>query len=181
MCLWAIYIFPLSACSRIGIPFTGIYTVNRSHKHKCRNWDCSRAFTFLGIFVSNFLYCVFEVHSSCCTYINAFVFCQHVKYHMNAHCLGLVRLYFCNSTYIYLDSQIFFKIDLSVPLKGPNHEKLAAVIFTQIRCIYGYWIGELETSPKTSKINGWGLNLNFYRRHLLAMFLCHQPIQVWIV
>jgi hypothetical protein len=79
------------AFSRIGIPITGLYTVNRSHEHKCRNWDWSRAVTFQGIFVSNFRYWIFAVHNSCCPYLNAIAFCQHVKCHMNAHCIGLVR------------------------------------------------------------------------------------------
>jgi hypothetical protein len=35
--------------------------INRSQKHECRNRDCSRAVPFLGLFVSNFLYCVFAV------------------------------------------------------------------------------------------------------------------------
>ncbi len=33
--------------------------INRSQKHECRNWDLGRAVPFLGIFVSNFRYCVF--------------------------------------------------------------------------------------------------------------------------
>ncbi len=37
---------------------------NRLQKHECRNWDCSRAVPFLGIFVSNFRYCVFAVYSN---------------------------------------------------------------------------------------------------------------------
>ncbi len=40
--------------------------MNRSQKHECRNWDCSRAVPFLGIFVSNFRYSVFEVCSTVC-------------------------------------------------------------------------------------------------------------------
>jgi hypothetical protein len=35
--------------------------INRSQKHECRNWDCSRAVPFLGIFASNFQSCVFAV------------------------------------------------------------------------------------------------------------------------
>jgi hypothetical protein len=42
--------------------------INRSQKHECRNWDCSRAVPFLGIFISNFQYCVFAV----CTQAAAF-------------------------------------------------------------------------------------------------------------
>ncbi len=41
-------------------PMRGIH-INRSQKHECRNGDCSRAVPFLGIFVSNFRYCVFAV------------------------------------------------------------------------------------------------------------------------
>jgi hypothetical protein len=29
---------------------------NKKQEHDCRNWDCSRAVPFLGIFVSNFRY-----------------------------------------------------------------------------------------------------------------------------
>jgi hypothetical protein len=64
-CDWAIYVFPRSvhlvSCSRIGRPIRGIPYINRSQKHECRSWDCSRAVPFLGIFVSNFRYCVFAV------------------------------------------------------------------------------------------------------------------------
>ncbi len=35
--------------------------INRSQKHECRNWDCSHAAPFLGIFFSNLWYCVFVV------------------------------------------------------------------------------------------------------------------------
>jgi hypothetical protein len=35
--------------------------INRSQKHECGNWDCSRTVSFLEIFVSNFRYCVFAV------------------------------------------------------------------------------------------------------------------------
>ncbi len=51
MCLWAMYIFAelvhIFSCNRIGRPILGIY---KSLKD-----------TFLGIFVSNFRYCVFAV------------------------------------------------------------------------------------------------------------------------
>jgi|LakMenE18May11ns_1017448.scaffolds.fasta_scaffold9346049_1 hypothetical protein len=35
--------------------------INRSQKQECRNWDCGCAVLFLGIFVSNFRYCVLAV------------------------------------------------------------------------------------------------------------------------
>ncbi len=35
---------------------------NRSQTHECGNLDWGRAISFLGIFVSNFRYCVFAVH-----------------------------------------------------------------------------------------------------------------------
>jgi hypothetical protein len=34
-----------------------------AHRNMNMNWDCSRAVPFLGIFVSNFRYCVFAVHT----------------------------------------------------------------------------------------------------------------------
>ncbi len=34
--------------------------INRSQTHECRSWNCSRAVPFLGIFVSNFRYCVLQ-------------------------------------------------------------------------------------------------------------------------
>jgi hypothetical protein len=37
--------------------------INRSQKHACRNWDCSRAGPFLGIFVSNFRFFIFACRS----------------------------------------------------------------------------------------------------------------------
>ena len=43
---------------------------------------------------------------------------------------------------------------VSMKLKGPKHEKFVAKICTQIRPV---WIGELETSLKTSKQFGLGL------------------------
>ncbi len=58
--LWAIYILPRSihlfCCSRIGGPIVGIYSMNRSPKHECRNWERGRAVSFLGIYASNFRY-----------------------------------------------------------------------------------------------------------------------------
>ncbi len=64
MCLWAIFIFPGSArifsCSRIGRQMVG--NINRSQTHECGNWDWGRAISFLGIFVSNFRYCVLPVY-----------------------------------------------------------------------------------------------------------------------
>jgi hypothetical protein len=35
--------------------------INRSQTHKCGNWDRGCVIPFLGIFVSNFRYCIFAV------------------------------------------------------------------------------------------------------------------------
>ncbi len=63
MFLWAIYIFPglvhIFSCSRIGRRIVGY--INRSQAQECGNWDWGRAIPFLGIFVSNFRYCVLAV------------------------------------------------------------------------------------------------------------------------
>ncbi len=48
------------SCRRIGRPIVGIYQLLR---YECGNWDWGRAIPFLGIFVSNFRYCVFAVYS----------------------------------------------------------------------------------------------------------------------
>ncbi len=39
----------------------GIYTVNCSETHECGNWDWGQAIPVLGIFISNFRYCVLVV------------------------------------------------------------------------------------------------------------------------
>ncbi len=49
----------------------GIYSINRSQIHECRNWERGRAVSFLGIFVSNFQYgvslqCGIVPHSALC-------------------------------------------------------------------------------------------------------------------
>ncbi len=63
ICLRAIDIFSESvhifSCSRIGRPTLGIHN---SLTDECGNWDLGRAIPFLGIFVSNFRYCVFAVY-----------------------------------------------------------------------------------------------------------------------
>ncbi len=62
--------------------------INRSQKHECRNWDWCRAVSFLGIFISNFLYAVFALPSPShplypCTFLmynddrNTFVLLMH--------------------------------------------------------------------------------------------------------
>ncbi len=59
MCLWTIYIYchvrPTYFPAAEWAEWSDEYT-NRSQKHESRNWDCSRAVPFLGIFVSNFRY-----------------------------------------------------------------------------------------------------------------------------
>jgi hypothetical protein len=66
MCLSAIYTFPGSvhilSCSRIGRPMVGILYINRWQTHECGNCKWGRAILFLGIFLSNFRYCVFAVY-----------------------------------------------------------------------------------------------------------------------
>jgi hypothetical protein len=52
----------LFSCSRIDRTIREY--INGSQKHECRNWDSSRAVSFLRIFVSNFWYCVFALHDS---------------------------------------------------------------------------------------------------------------------
>ncbi len=72
MCLWAIFIyshirpayFPAAEQSNRSEEY-----LNRSQKHECRNWDCSRQVPFL---VSNFRYCVFAVHSVLTLLLTAF-------------------------------------------------------------------------------------------------------------
>ncbi len=38
--------------------------INRTQMDGCRNWDCDRAVSFLGIYVSNFRYSIFDVQVS---------------------------------------------------------------------------------------------------------------------
>jgi hypothetical protein len=68
VCLRAIYIFPRSvhlfSCSRIYCTDRSWEYINRSQKHECRTCDCGSAVPFLGIFVSNFQFCVFAVCGS---------------------------------------------------------------------------------------------------------------------
>ncbi len=50
--------------SEIGRLILGIQYINRSQTHECENGDWGRPIPFLGIFVSNFRYCVFAVWGS---------------------------------------------------------------------------------------------------------------------
>jgi hypothetical protein len=69
MCLWAIHIFPGSVhiFSSAEKADRSWGYINRSQTHECGNWDWGRAVPFLGIFVSNFRYCVFAVGCTICT------------------------------------------------------------------------------------------------------------------
>jgi hypothetical protein len=52
------------SCSRIGRPMVGIYQITHRHMNVyCRIWDWGCAIPFLGIFVSNFRYCLFAVYT----------------------------------------------------------------------------------------------------------------------
>ncbi len=64
VCEWSIYshILPTSFPAAEYADRSEEY-INRSQKHECRNCDCSRAIPFLGIFISDFLYCVFTPYS----------------------------------------------------------------------------------------------------------------------
>jgi len=67
MDLWAIYLFSQSVHLQY-FPAAdkedqSWYYINRSPKHECSNWERGRAASFLGIFVSNFRYSVFAVHT----------------------------------------------------------------------------------------------------------------------
>jgi hypothetical protein len=48
------------SCCRIGRSIEGLYK-STSQTDECGNWDCGCAIPFLGIFVSNFPYCVFAL------------------------------------------------------------------------------------------------------------------------
>ncbi len=67
------HIFPQS---RIGRRIVEIYK-SLTQSHECGNWDWGRPFPFLGIFVSNFRYCVFAVRvsflfSSCFVFVSIY-------------------------------------------------------------------------------------------------------------
>ncbi len=74
MCLWAIYTNiptfgpPIFLQRNRHTPIRGIYISLTETLHDCRNWDWSRAIPFLGIFVSNFRYCVTFVSLQCSRY-----------------------------------------------------------------------------------------------------------------
>jgi hypothetical protein len=48
------------SCSRTARSTVGIYK-SLTDTHECGNWDCGRAISFLGIFISNFRYWFFAV------------------------------------------------------------------------------------------------------------------------
>jgi|688.fasta_scaffold386393_1 hypothetical protein len=47
--------------------------INRSQTDECGHWDWGPAVPFLGIFVSNFLYCVFSVHHRLSLYLRVMI------------------------------------------------------------------------------------------------------------
>ncbi len=51
-------ICPHISCSRTGKSIVGEY-INNSQTHEYWSWDCGRAISFVGIFVSNFRYCMY--------------------------------------------------------------------------------------------------------------------------
>jgi hypothetical protein len=54
-----IYIFPAAEYADRSWEY-----INRTQKHECRNWGCDRVVPFLGIFVSNFRFWFFAVHTN---------------------------------------------------------------------------------------------------------------------
>ncbi len=62
MYLWAIYIFPRSVYLFPAAEYAG-RSGDILQKYECRNWECGRAVSFLGIVVSNFRQTVFAVWS----------------------------------------------------------------------------------------------------------------------
>ncbi len=67
MCLGAIYILITTLGSPMYFPAPeqadrSEEYINRSQKHECRNWDCRRAFPFLGIFFRIFSMCLCSVY-----------------------------------------------------------------------------------------------------------------------
>jgi hypothetical protein len=70
MYLWAVYIFPglvcAFCCNQIGRPIPGIYTVNCSQIHECRNWERGCVVLFLEIHESDFQ------HSAVCKVLRLF-------------------------------------------------------------------------------------------------------------
>ncbi len=52
---------PHFSCSRIGRSIVGIHICSQTHE--CGNWECGRANTFLGIFVTNFRHWFFAIYA----------------------------------------------------------------------------------------------------------------------
>jgi hypothetical protein len=54
--------------------------INHSRTHKCGNWDNGCTISLLGIFVSNFRYWFFAVHSIRTWGKNSFICCQVISF-----------------------------------------------------------------------------------------------------
>jgi hypothetical protein len=148
MCLWAIYIFPRSAHL-----FPAEEYINRPQKHECRNWDCSRAVPSLGIFVSNFRYCVFAVY-----------FISHTSSPIHLFpSLSLFLQYFLPLTILCFQqsiSQMYWALPLScragVPyiLCGGNRRSNEACGCTR-GCMDGYWCLQISKQIGVREGGGW--------------------------
>ncbi len=96
--LWEIYLFPgsvcLLCCRKIWGPILGIYCINRSHTHKCGNWDWGSAIPRKGIHKWDFRCC-----AVCVQYLwwwhnkKIAFFWPLVSYHLCRDTLGWMRLH----------------------------------------------------------------------------------------